>query len=118
MRTEGDEIEKGGTNRSVMVNDQDRQCLPMEERDESVAMKVLPSPNPPSRQEMLEHNLTHGLSGAGARTVLLGRPRPRSTAAREPRVKAKCLSLAWTMLSWATKTRSTQLRMLRMSRII
>ena len=42
-----------------MVNDKDRQCLPMEEGDESVAMKVLPSPSPPSRQEMLEHNLTH-----------------------------------------------------------
>ena len=32
---------------------------PVEESDEAVAAKVLPSPSPPSRQEMLEHNITH-----------------------------------------------------------
>ena len=34
-------------------------CLPVEEGDEAIDLKLLPSPSPPSRQEMLEHNLTH-----------------------------------------------------------
>ena len=34
-------------------------CLPVEEGEEATDIKLLPSPSPPSRQEMLEHNLTH-----------------------------------------------------------
>ena len=37
-----------------------RQMMPVdEESNESIPVKVLPSPVPPSRQEMLEHNITH-----------------------------------------------------------
>ena len=44
------------------------ECLPIEEyeeaeedhvTEESAKIRVLPSPNPPSRQEALEHNCTH-----------------------------------------------------------
>ena len=34
-------------------------CLPVEEGEEATNLRVIPSPTPPSRQEMLEHNLTH-----------------------------------------------------------
>ena len=34
-------------------------CMPVEEGDEATQVRTLPSPSPPSRQEMLEHNITH-----------------------------------------------------------
>ena len=37
----------------------DKSMSPVEEADEAVTARVLPSPSPPSRQEMLEHNITH-----------------------------------------------------------
>ena len=60
MRSKGDVIEDE-TNRSVMMDDsyKCKLCLPVEEGEESTSLRVLPSPTPPSRQEMLEHNLTH-----------------------------------------------------------
>ena len=54
---DGDGNEKSETNQSVRMNG--RHCLPVEEGEECIPVKVLPSPSPPSRQEMLEHNLTH-----------------------------------------------------------
>ena len=52
-------IVKEKTNQHVRM-DKGVECLPVEEEtSESISMKVLPSPCPPSRQEMLEHNLTH-----------------------------------------------------------
>ena len=37
----------------------DKCVSPVEESEEAITAKVLPSPSPPSRQEMLEHNITH-----------------------------------------------------------
>ena len=67
-RSHGGITEAGGveerlerTNQSVRMDDGhvDAECLPVEEGEESIELKVLPTPSPPSRQEMLEHNLTH-----------------------------------------------------------
>ena len=42
------------------VKDEDqKQCMPVEDAEEAVRVKVIPSPNAPSRQELLEHNITH-----------------------------------------------------------
>ena len=35
------------------------QCMPLEDTDEAIKVKVMSSPSPPSRQEMLEHNISH-----------------------------------------------------------
>ena len=35
------------------------QCMPVEDADEAVRVKVISSPSPPSRQELLEHNISH-----------------------------------------------------------
>ena len=51
-----------GTNQAAKMDEdwtKSSPCLPVEEGEEAVEIKVLPSPTPPSRQEMLEHNLTH-----------------------------------------------------------
>ena len=40
-------------------SDKCRMMSPVEESEEAITAKVLPSPSPPSRQEMLEHNITH-----------------------------------------------------------
>ena len=62
MRNVGETI-NDGTNQAAKMDDKDETksspCLPVEEGEEAVEIKVLPSPTPPSRQEMLEHNLTH-----------------------------------------------------------
>ena len=62
MRNVGDMIVEE-TNQSAKTENKaemkSSQCLPVEEGEEAIEVKVLPSPTPPSRQEMLEHNLTH-----------------------------------------------------------
>ena len=56
---------KGNTSGEVKADDEVKidknaqMMSPVEESDEAVTAKVLPSPSPPSRQEMLEHNITH-----------------------------------------------------------
>ena len=35
------------------------ECMNMSESDESVKPKMISAPSPPSRQEVLEHNITH-----------------------------------------------------------
>ena len=57
----GDGRIRSETNHHVRVNAdaENLACLPVEEGDEAIDIKLLPSPSPPSRQEMLEHNLTH-----------------------------------------------------------
>ena len=56
------------TNQSAKMDDKEvrsshevksSQCLPVEEGEEAINVKGLPSPTPRSCQEMLEHNLTH-----------------------------------------------------------
>ena len=52
-------IVKSETNQHVRM-DEKKGCFPIEEEtSEAISMRVLPSPSPPSRQEMLEHTLTH-----------------------------------------------------------
>ena len=57
--------DKGNTDDEVkadngMKSKENSQTMsPVEESDEAATAKVLPSPSPPSRQEMLEHNITH-----------------------------------------------------------
>ena len=54
-------IVKDKTNQHVRM-DEDKVCLPVEkENTKAISMKVLPSPSSPSRQEMLEHNITHAI---------------------------------------------------------
>ena len=36
-----------------------KHCMPVEDAEEAVRVKVIPSPSAPSRQELLEHNITH-----------------------------------------------------------
>ena len=57
----GDVVDIVKANTAMEMNDQSnlRECLPVEEGEEAVRLRTLPSPTPPSRQEMLEHNLTH-----------------------------------------------------------
>jgi len=56
---------EGNTSDEVKADDEAKidknaqMMSPVEESDEAVTAKVLPSPSPPSRQEMLEHNITH-----------------------------------------------------------
>ena len=54
----GDE-EKDDGKANIHVGTEDNGCFPIEDDEEAVKVKMLPSPSPPSRQEMLEHNLTH-----------------------------------------------------------
>ena len=57
------EISEGNTARSTKEAMTDETCktaMPIDdEPNEALTAKVLPSPVPPSRQEMLEHNITH-----------------------------------------------------------
>ena len=54
----GDEAQNDGkTNQHVDRNE--KSCLPIEESEEAIGLKLMPSPSPPSRQEMLEHNINH-----------------------------------------------------------
>ena len=59
--------DSGNTSEEVKADDEikiDKNAQivsPVEESDEAVTAKVLPSPSPPSRQEMLEHNITHAI---------------------------------------------------------
>ena len=43
----------------LIHSDRCKLMSPVEESEEAITAKVLPSPSPPSRQEMLEHNITH-----------------------------------------------------------
>ena len=56
-----DVIDKEDANTAMEMDNHTglRECLPIEEAEEVISVRTLPSPTPPSRQEMLEHNLTH-----------------------------------------------------------
>ena len=41
------------------TNLNDAEMMPLEESEEAAKVRLLPSPTPPSRQEMLEHNISH-----------------------------------------------------------
>ena len=57
----GDVIDKEDANTAMEMDNHTglRECLPIEAGEEVISVRTLPSPTPPSRQEMLEHNLTH-----------------------------------------------------------
>ena len=57
----GDVVDIVKANTAMEMSDQSnlRECLPVEEGEQAIRLRTLPSPTPPSRQEMLEHNLTH-----------------------------------------------------------
>ena len=43
----------------MVTNLNDAEMMPLEESEEAAKVRLLPSPTPPSRQEMLEHNISH-----------------------------------------------------------
>ena len=47
--------------------------MPVEEGDEATEVRTLPSPSPPSRQEMLEHNITHWPFGRWCKHCIAGK---------------------------------------------
>ena len=59
------------------------ECMNMNDSDESVKPKMISAPSPPSRQEVLGHNITHLPFGCWCRHCVMVRPKQMATLPKE-----------------------------------
>ena len=108
---------EGNTSEEVKADDEAKidknaqMMSPVEESDEAVTAKVLPSPSPPSRQEMLEHNITHMPFRNWCPHCLAGKAKSTKHMQGAGLGVSETQLSAWTTCSWVIKALKSLMKM-------